>query len=470
MRTLRNKITILLCFSALACVFSSCEKQLTIDSPTGVSDDQWWNTESDAYSALNTVYAGIPSGTKGRNVMYLSAMSDEAVHRGDFKGSYDSYTRGLANSTWNVGTNIWRDDYIDIRRANRFLENIDRNYMDNALRERMKLEVRALRAYYHLELLLFFGDIPLVTKVINPDENFLARTPASEVYDFIVSELTICANGLPRAKDYVNADIWRMSSGTCWALLSRLGLYFHDYELAKTAAKNIIDAGDYQLWKNNTNMERSYSELFSYAGELNNERIFFSRDGASNAWTTFAPAGIGGEAYVSPTNLVINNYETRQGKTIQELGTDSLNIYKRNPLYHNNRDPRMKASVFVPGENFQNQYILDPFNNPSDRIGETKSTSTGYWIKKYIDSRDQQSKNGSLDFMIIRYAEILLNYAEALIENNEWQHPDVIKYINEVRNRAAMPNVNLAVYNSQSKMRELIRRERQAELAFEGQR
>src|SRR5690606_40852959 len=103
-------------------------------------------------------------------------------------------------------------------------------------------EARALRAYYHVELLLFFGDIPLVTKVINPDENFLARTPASEVYDFVVSELTICANGLPKAKEYVNADIWRMSSGTCWALLSRLGLYFYDYELAKTAAKAVIDA------------------------------------------------------------------------------------------------------------------------------------------------------------------------------------------------------------------------------------
>src|SRR5690606_5889045 len=148
-----------------------------------------------------------------------------------------------------------------IRRANRFLENIDKAYMDSGDKARMKLEARALRAYYHMELLLFFGDIPLVTKSINPDENFLPRTPANEVYDFIVSELKDCAEKLPSS--YVNKDNWRMSSGICWSLLSRLGLYHHDYELAKTAAKKVIDSQVYELWINSSDIKKSYSELFS---------------------------------------------------------------------------------------------------------------------------------------------------------------------------------------------------------------
>lgn len=446
----------------------SCENFLTIDSPTGVSDEQWWNTETDAYNAIASVYVGIPGGSSGRNIMYYAGLTDEAVHRGDFKGAYDDFTRGLATSRWGVAQSLWQDDYICIRRANRFLENVDRVYMDAALKERMKLEARALRAYYHMELMLLFGDIPLLTKSLNPDENSSVRTPESDVMNFIVDELTACAELLPSS--YTNADRHRITSGICWSLLARLGLYKGDYELAKTAAKKVIDSGVYRLWKNNSDVAASYSELFSYAGELNDERIFFKENGASNAWTSFAPFGIGGETYLSPTNTVVDNYETKQGKSLYELGADSLSIYRKNPHHNNNRDPRLSASVFVPNERFQNQYVLDPFYNPADKVGLTKSTATGYWIKKYIDPRDQQGKSGSLDFMIIRYAEILLTYAEAMIELNQWNDPSVLSAINEVRQRAAMPEVNTAEYNSQARMRQLIRRERQAELAFEGGR
>lgn len=447
---------------------SSCEKFLTVDSPDGVSDGQWWNTETDGYNALATVYAGIPGGSSGRNIMYYAGLTDEAVQRGDFKGEYDGFTRGLASSRWGVSSSLWADDYTCIRRANRFLENIGAAYIDAELKERMKQEARALRAYYHMELMLVFGDIPLLTKSLTPTENQSFRTPQKEVYDFVVAELKDCATKLPAT--YVNADRWRMSSGVCLSLLSRLGLYYKDYELARTSAKQVIDSKVYKLWMSTTNKNDSYAELFSYAGELNDERIFFKENGCSNAWTSFAPFGIGGETYLSPTNTVVNNFETKQGKTIQELGRDSMLIYQQNPNYKNNRDPRLSASVFVPNDRFQNQYTLDPFYNPTDKIGETKSTATGYWIKKYIDARDRQAKSGSLDFMIIRYAEILLSYAEAMVETGQWNNAETLAAINEVRARAAMPAVNSGLYGTQAKMRELIRRERQAELAFEGGR
>ncbi len=467
MNTKKNKIKLL---SLLVVVLStsSCEKFLTIDSPDGVSDEQWWNTETDGYNALGTVYAGIPGGSSGRNIMYYAGLTDEAVQRGDFKGDYDGFTRGLASSRWGVSNSLWADDYTCIRRANRFLENIDGAYIDAELKERMKLEARALRAYYHMELMLVFGDIPLLTQSLTPTENQSFQTAQKEVYDFIVAELKDCAAKLPAS--YVNADRWRMTSGVCLSLLSRLGLYYKDFELAKASAKQVIDSKVYKLWISTANKNDSYSELFSYAGELNDERIFFKENGCANAWTSFAPFGIGGETYLSPTNTVVNNFETKQGKTIQELGRDSVLIYQRNPNYKNNRDPRLAASVFSPNDKFQNQYTLDPFYNPTDKIGETKSTATGYWIKKYIDARDRQAKSGSLDFMIIRYAEILLNYAEAMIETGQWSNAETLAAINEVRARAAMPAVNSGIYGTQAKMRELIRRERQAELAFEGGR
>lgn len=447
---------------------SSCEKFLTNDSPSGITDAQWWKTEADAINALGTVYVGTPGGSRGRNIMYYSGLSDEAVHRGDWKGEYDSFTRGLASSRWGISNMVWEDDYIAIRRANRFLENVDKAFFDAALKERMKFEARALRAYYHMEMLMLFGDIPLLTKSLTPNENQSKRTPKAEVYKFVVDELKACAEELPST--YVDRDRFRITSGVCWALISRLALYEKDYDLAVSASKKIIDSKVYRLWTSKTNKSKSFNELFSYVGQLNNERIFTKQSGCSNTWTSFAPFGVGGETYLSPTNTVVDNFETKQGKTIQELGQDSLKIYQKNPNHNNNRDPRMTASVFIPNEIFPGNYKLDPFNNPSDKIGETKSTATGFWIKKYVDARDRQAKNGSLDFMIIRYAEILLNYAEAKIELNQWNEPEVIQYINEIRDRAGMPALNTTIYNSQAKMREFIRRERQAELALEGGR
>jgi hypothetical protein len=464
-------IPLLCLLLALAC--GGCTKFLTHDDPSGVTDNQWWNTEDDATNALNTIYAGLPSGANGGNppnqIMYWSGLSDEAITRGDEsgKGEFDTYTRGLQDSRWDVGQALWKSSYVDIRRANRFLEHVDHCYMTEALKSRMKFEARALRAFYHMQLLLFFGDVPLVTHALTPEENQMPRDSAAAVYRFVVSELQVCADSLPET--YVNADNWRITSGACSALISRLALYFHHYALARDAAKRVIDSKVYSLY-HSTDGVNSYLELFTYAGELNDERILFSRNGCSTAWTTLAPVGVGGKTFISPTASEVNNYETLQGKTLQELGPDSVKIYEKDPDYKGNRDPRLAASVYYPGEDFQGIYTLDPFNNPTDKIGATRSTATGYWVRKYIDPKDQQTKSGSLDFMIIRYAEVLLNYTESLVELGDWQNPDVVKYLNEIRNRAGMPDVDVTEYDSQEKMRQLVRRERQAELAFEGQR
>lgn len=470
--SMKMKLHMTMILGLLLTVAPGCKKFLTHDNPSGVTDAEWWKTEGHAYNALASIYAGVPAGSGGRNVMFWSGLSDEAVCRGDFRGNYDIYTRGLQNPTWDVAEWIWRDDYIDIRRACRFLENVDKCFMDDKLRTRMKFEARALRAYYHMEIMLFFGDIPIVTKSITPAENHLKRDGVDKVYQFILSELQSCADNLP--KEYDSDETWRISAGACNALIARLALYFHHYDVARDAAAKVISSGVYELYHSQKPDVNHYAELFSYTGKLNKERIFFSSNGCSNAWTTFAPYGIGGETYVSPTQPVVDNFETMQGKTPAELGPDSLAIYRKQPNYNNNRDPRLSASILYPGESFLDaNYILAPFDNATtntDKIGVQKSTATGYWIRKYLDARDRQSRTGSLDFMIIRYSEVLLSYAEALIELGDWQNPAVVNAVNQVRSRAGMPAADQQRYNSQDMLRKLVRRERQSELAFEGQR
>ncbi|WP_316813723.1 RagB/SusD family nutrient uptake outer membrane protein [Pedobacter heparinus] len=463
-----KKINYILCFATLV-IFSGCEKYLTHDHPTEVDDELWWNTQANVTAALNAVYAGIPDGSSGRQLMFLDALSDNAAARQSTRGEYETYTKGLQGSNWAVGTGIWDDDYRDIRRSNRFLENIDRAYItDEELKTRYIYEARALRAYYHMELSMFFGGITIMKKSVATENSYLPRNTAKEVYDFVIAELTECAGNLP-TKYTDNADLKRLSSATCWGLISKFAIYNKDYELAKNAAKKIIDMGDYSLRKS-TIVKNSYADLFLYVGEINNERIFFREITASgNQWNTFAPLGTGGKTVVSPIASIVNAYETKQGKTLAELGPDSLAIYTKDPNFHNNRDPRMLASIILPGTTYTG-VVLNPFASSSmDKIGNQNATSTGFWINKYLDPKDKTGTR-TLDYMIMRYAEVLLNYVECLIELGDHTNPDVIRYLNEIRNRAAMPNVNIAVYNTQNKLRELVRRERRVELAFEGVR
>lgn len=93
-----------------------------------------------------------------------------------------------------------------------------------------------------------------------------------------------------------------------------------------------------------------------------------------------------------------------------------------------------------------------------------------YMLKKWLSEQDRASGRGSLDYVLYRYAEVLLDYVECLVELGDWKNPDVEKYLNMIRNRAGMPNMDKSVYNTQEKVRELYRRERRVELAFEGKR
>jgi hypothetical protein len=467
-----KKIYYLVSAALILCTFG-CKKFLTHDNPTDVYDEIWWNTEPDVTAALNSVYAGMPDGSSGRQLMFLDALSDNAVARQSSRGAYESYVKGVQSSNWDVGTNLWRDDYKDIRRACRFLENIDKAYMPvDSLKQQYIYEARALRAYYHMEISMLFGGIPIVKESVTPANSYLARNTEQEVYDFIVSELTECAKHLP-PKFMENANLKRISAGTCWALISKIALYHKNYDLAKTAAKKVIDFGVYSLRKSTT-VKNSYADLFLYVGEINDERIFFREiTGSGGQWTALAPQGTGGKTVLSPTASIVNAYETKQGKTLTELGPDSAAIYAKDPNYKNNRDPRMIASIILPGSTYTG-VVLKPFDAAADldKIGGQNSTASGFWINKYLDPKDKSAAAGArtLDFMIMRYAEILLNYVECLIELDDYNNPDVVTYLNAIRNRAGMPNVDVTVYNTKAKLRELVRRERRVELAFEGVR
>jgi len=266
----------------------------------------------------------------------------------------------------------------------------------------------------------------------------------------------------------------RMSRSIALALKMDVNLQFKQYEQAKAAAKALIDSGEFELYytsSQDNDPGRNYRDLFRYLGEQNKERILFRDQGCNDIWFRNMGTVMGGQGVSAPLKSLVDVYETIDGKTIQSLSAEERLQYERNPLYKA-RDPRLYATVMMPEDSTSiSNYVYHPFDpNSSDFVGKTGASRSGYMLKKYLDEQDRATGRGTLDFMIYRYAEVLMDYVECLIETGDWQNPDVEKYINMIRNRAGMPNMDKSVYNTQEKVRELYRRERRIEFAFEGKR
>ncbi len=470
------KLKIFFFFAVLLLLTATgCSDFLDRNNPTATTDEKWWNLETDLNGALETVYFGIPAGALHQQTgnvfansrMHLSATTDESVFRANYS-DWHVFPLGQATSETGGVRQLYEFRYLSIRNACRFLENYQKAYVeDPALKARYAAEARALRAWYHMDLFMYFGPVTIVDKSLTPSEQFVARNTQDEVVKFVISELDKAAVDLP--VKYPDNDAYRISKGTCFSMQSILYLYIGDYKNAAITAKKVIDSNTYDL-HTTTDASGSYASLFLYSGSINKERILFRRAGQTGVFFRNAPKSFGGQATTSPTAAIVNLYETKQGKTIQELGSDSMAIYEKNPVFKNNRDPRLTASVLLPDETYIGRK-MDPFSqNSPDLVGQVQSTQTGFWIKKNLDARDVSAPgSGTQNFTVIRYAEILLNYVEALIESGEWQNPDVVLFLNKIRSRAGIAAVDTVKYNSQAKMRELLRRERQVELAFEGQ-
>ncbi|RTE53575.1 RagB/SusD family nutrient uptake outer membrane protein [Arenibacter aquaticus] len=458
---------------------TSCSDEfLTRDHPTGITDENFWKTTNDAVNALNSCYGGLPHGGYHYSAPYVSnvaleGMTDNMYHSGNYLGDVKTIGSGTNNSlNWHP-RQMWQSYYEYIRRCSRFLENIETPYFTSEEeRDRMIGEAHILRAYYHMLLYFYFGGnegIPIVDHPLNPEEIFASRASKTETEDFILSELDLAINNPYLPNKYTEDKSWRVSKAVAYSLKAIVGLQAKRYEVAKEAALKVINMQEFDLFYTSDPEQLHYRDLFRYVGQINNERIMYTRRGFSESWFRSMPKSMGGQGASNPTASIVNAYETLEGKTIDEY-TDNREEFIKDPNFMA-RDPRLDASIWLPGEEFLG-HTLNPFDqNSDDAISQSGASKTGFALSKFIDPEDvSKTYSGNLDYMIIRYAEILLVYVESLIELGDYNNPDVVIYLNKIRNRAGMPNVDETVYNTQEKLRELLRRERRVELAFEGQR
>lgn len=458
----------------LSCItVGSCDFLDTIPTDR-LSSEMYWKTEQDAEYAANAIYRFLEDpGT----LLARDAMSDIA------HSTFDNIDEvrvegGTADSQTNIFQNTWNDLYKGIRRCNEYMANVGK--ITEADPDKLNIitaEVRALRCYFYARLVSYFGDVPLIETPIDIAESKeLERTPVSKIYDFIYSELSDAAKILPP----VASQTGRMTRGAAYGILARTMLFAAGnvtgtdsreelyYQRAKDAADQVIILNIYGLFP-------QYKEMFTYENENNIEVIFdkqFVKDLYPNGMmNTFGAVSLGNNgSKMSPTKVLLDEYETKNGKSINDDST----FDPRNP--YENRDPRLSYTIYVPGDELPNGTIYDSrpgWSSSSDVFGNSYQVSkTGLLPKKYINAEDigQSNRNNcGINMIILRYAEILLTAAEARIELNE-ELDIALQYINDVRTRPDVNMPKLIGLTSQDDLRNAVRHERMVELALEGNR
>ncbi|UAY55243.1 RagB/SusD family nutrient uptake outer membrane protein [Arachidicoccus terrestris] len=463
---------IILAMAVLAALqFVSCVK-LDREPTDGYSTDKYFTNRQAAESNLASVYqlTKMSGFFEDGNTILLDDITDNAYCPFTNQLPYFIAQGTATPSLTGKYADVYRTyfSYEGIKNANYFLENIDKvPSMTDEEKTEMKAEVRFLRAFNYARKMMFFGGVPIVTKVLAyGEENEYPRNTEKEVTDFVLSELDTVAAELPVTRE--DADYGRATRGAALALKARVALFAGDYSTAEKAAKAVIDLGVYGLYNN-------YEGLFwekNQTDPARNKEVILEVTYKAPTWASWIDAlytvAEGGWNSVNPTQSLVDAYETKNGKSI----TDDP-AYNADKPYEN-RDPRFYASIIYPGEKWNGRIFnsLEPVG-PDEYYNSSKGnrSRTGYCLRKYcaplndLPNGDPADGQG-LSFIVFRYPEVLLTYAEALIEQNK-DLSTAAAMLNQVRARVNMPPVT---ETSQAGLRKRLRNERRVEFAFEGLR
>lgn len=466
-------------------VVASCDldRQPVIAFSTG----DFWSSEQNAYLALTGIYhANITYGSEEyaptdwwsyQGLLMLDLCSDNGWDRRGLGSNYGIIASGtLSASRTGATANYFSFSYKKISRCNSFLEYWEKytgEFTPNMMR--FKAEARFLRATQYFYLASFFHDVPLVTKTLSLKEaNTVPKAPRAEIADWVIKELKEASEDLPLWSDVAaEGNYGRTCKQAALAFKGRTELMMKKWSEAEKTYKEIIDLND------NT-ISSDYQGLFlPSTADLASENIFVARyDGdkcGSGILKQFNPTMDGAVGGWCLHNVTADLFEAYQF-------TDGTDFSYSNQLYDpsdlsKNRDPRLSMTIYWNGFTFgKGIYNCDPDTNASpghDGLhAGNQSTKTGYMIRKYIDDNyiyDGGDNNKyPLKLPVIRYAEILLSYVEARIENGTFANSD-LRYLNQVRQR---PGVGMPAITETdlTKLREIVRKERRVEFALEGTR
>ncbi|TZF82843.1 RagB/SusD family nutrient uptake outer membrane protein [Pedobacter sp. BS3] len=415
-------------------------------------------------------------------------------------------------SALQIPDDAWSTTYADIRRANVLLLHLPSTPLSSALKARVEGEARFLRAWYYFIMLKHYGGIPLVgDNVYGPtDEIPGKRNTFEECVNYIESECRAAADLLPPVR--IGLDYGRITKGACLALRSRLLLYaasplfngrtnqpenlagvlgYPTYDRqrwvkAADAAQDVISLGQYSLYEETSPAGHGFQKVFTL--RVNSEYILQAMEGSNRTlesiWDPPSRTGTNG---AFPYQEMVDAFGTINGKPITEdvkSGSNPTGYDAANPYV--NRDPRLSYSIlYNEGLRLNTSKTITPVYTyvgsgvDAYTTQNGSQTKTGYYIRKMLDENTIKSSSASPTTQrclpLIRYAEILLNKAEALNEANDVPPQEVYDLLVQIRKRAGInPGTDnlygLTAGMSQEAMRTVIQNERRVELAYEEHR
>lgn len=496
---MKNRVLIILAFVSASLGIVSCENDFLETESTNLTDNAVFADSELTDAFIRGLYTSIriadkepghnggdtPAGFgRGFHWAMWNSVSDEAIYSND-DATYLVQRGQLSPSNFGFMSTTWGRSFRNIREVNIALSQIETSPFDAETKTRLIAELHFIRAYRYFELLRGFGKTPIVgDEIYQLDSDFSPlydRKEIPEVVSYIESELAIAISGLP------DDNGARATRGAAMALKARVLLYAasplftggsddaQKWQSAATAAKDVMDMGKYSLVTNlDADPAENFRKYFVTQG-MTSEDIFmrFYVQTSTSGGRSIpiermnGPNGSGGWGGNGPMQNFVDDFEMSNGDAIDDAGSG----YDEQDPYAD-RDPRFYATVVYNGLMFRDR-PYEPFlpgGKDSPEGNEPWNTSkTGYLMRKFM--REDITLNdwndmGSTPWRYFRYAEILLNFAEA---QNEVSGPNTEVYaaINEVRSRAGMPDL---VGLSKEEMRARIWNERRVELAFEEHR
>ncbi len=481
-----------LLFILISGVITSCTEVLDKGPLDEVTEDQYWTTVTDLELYINQFYPSL-----GRHLAYYQMDN----HSDNLQLNSPS---SVLNGSRSVPESGGGWEWDNIRDINYFIENAPNvTEGDQADLDQYIGEGYFFRAYFYFQKVQRFGDVPLFDEVLNTDSEGLQapRDPRNVVVDSILADLDRSIE-LLREKSQLPAN--RVNRESALLFKSRVALYEGTWEkyhagtefgvegsdgrqylqIAAETANLLIESGAYGIYSTG-NPDSDYWQLFNQTDLSDNEEVILSVVvDPSMDLGTFSWSYLNGQRSASGsgvTKQLVDSYLDEEGKPISVS-----DIYQGDTTIVQvvqNRDPRLKQTIWVPGTvrlDYGDSEVI--FENPALVGGD--ATSTGYMVRKGSTTDPDQNAGtssdelGATDGIIFRYAEALLNYAEAKAELGTLTQADLDKSVNLLRERAGIAPLNINVGHTDpnwnfpdlSPIINEIRRERRVELALEGYR
>lgn len=449
--------------------------ELDLNPLTDGSSENWFSNAEEIEMALNELY--------GEDYWYFDAYrlynSDRWTDDWNQREYVYDYLKGEVSSTWSDAARHYDNYYAAVARSNTILEGID-NAKDALTEDQINQyrgEACFFRAIAYSYLTFLWGDVPFYTSWISLDEAYaMTNTPKETVLEQVYEDFDTAIEYLPNSYN----DVKRITQGMAYAFKARTALWNSEWELCKEACQGCMDTGEFSL-------ESSFADVHLPETKGSSEHIFYiprsaSLGSESPSLKSFLPRVMGGTATAQPSLDLFCAFLCTDGKTI-----DKSDVY--DPLHpFENRDPRLKETFIEWGEEVLG-YTIDArpwvtkvtnasgssVTNKDNRTVDSYAAYNGMNLKKGL-SDDWLDLNHEGNIVIMRYADVLLMFAEAKCELGEIDD-DACEAINRVRARAYGVNYRLTTMYpalttdlSQDDFRTNVRIERRMEFAWENHR